>query len=760
MLLAASPFFIGAGYSLASGLGTLADVVLFVSLMWVASQFGGFAAGALLSVLPVRLPFRLIGKGIALMVLLMLIFKRTQVQSIGAAAIAGCALLAGYAAGSGIWLAFRSRQRRLLAGVHGLIGTASLLLFHGWLFAGATDGNGPGRAPAEPVVPVAGMVRDAADPSARGPHRVVSFTYGSGTDRYRPEFAGGAAIRTRTVDATALIDDWDWSRRWLWNTDPAALPLNGRVWLPAGDGGPYPLVLIVHGNHGMADYSDEGYGYLGELLASRGYAVVSVDANFLNHSTWEGNLGDLSENITIRAWLILQHVLEIETLSQTEGNLLSGKADLDRIALIGHSRGGQAAMLAAEFDRFFAAEHHADIRIGRDFGIDAVIALAPTDFLVDRRSVSAGNVNYLLLQGAADADVTRFPGDRQFSRVGFQPEDGDFYLKASLYIQGANHGQFNEDWGRRDLNLPAAWLLNGRDLLAGDDQRQIAKVYVSAFLDTVFGKSDRYLPMFRDYRQASQWLPPTGLVGRYGDSRFAVLADFDEDRIPETGRLRAVLEAEGDSAWTERDLTDRGGGSRMNRVAEFAWEGDEASLVITLPAETIWPESQTVEAVGLALADLSPEEGELDVVIELETREGTVVRMDLDEGPPVPGPVETRFVKAVPGNLLEEAVKDGALRTAGETVLQSYYVPLEEEYDSPETAVEPEHAEPEDGVSAMGPLTEEGDQASTDGPMGGSHVSDCEPIEPEDIGQIRILLEKEGGGTVLLDDIGLYLTHS
>ena len=27
---------------------------------------------------------------------------------------------------------------------------------------------------------------------------------------------------------------------------------------------PAPLVLVVHGNHGMADYSDPGYAYLGE----------------------------------------------------------------------------------------------------------------------------------------------------------------------------------------------------------------------------------------------------------------------------------------------------------------------------------------------------------------------------------------------------------------------------------------------------------------------------------------------------------------
>ena len=51
--------------------------------------------------------------------------------------------------------------------------------------------------------------------------------------------------------------------------------------------GLFPLVLIVHGNHLMNDYSDPGYEYLGKLLASKGYIFVSVDENFLNAAPYE-----------------------------------------------------------------------------------------------------------------------------------------------------------------------------------------------------------------------------------------------------------------------------------------------------------------------------------------------------------------------------------------------------------------------------------------------------------------------------------------
>jgi dienelactone hydrolase len=741
MLLAASPFFVGAGLSVSSGLGRLADVTLFVSLIWIGCRFGGWLLAGLLSLLPVRLPFRLIGNGIALHAAVTAILQRAEMNAAGAAALAGTALLAGYLAGSGIWLLVCGQGRRLAIIGYAGTGVASFLLFFAWMFGDAAyaviASDRPETAEAGP--PAA----DEADPSAFGPWRVQTFTYGSGLDPYRPEYAEEAVVRTRTVDGSALIDDWGWSRSWLWDADPSALPLNGRVWMPYGgpEEGPYPLVLIMHGNHQMADYSDDGYAYLGELLASRGYLTVSVDANFLNHSTWEGNLGDNGENITVRAWLLLQHLREIESLSQTAGNPFSGKADMERIALIGHSRGGQAAVLAAGFDDFFAGERHAGIRIGRNFGIDAVVALAPTDFPVDGRYVPAANVHYLLLQGSNDADVTSFSGDRQFGRISHDPGLDRFFVKASLYIGGANHGQFNEDWERRDVAYPTAWLLNGRALLSGEEQRQIAKVYVSAFLDTALRGTDRYLPMFRDYRHALDWLPDTLFISRYADSRFVPLVNFEEAARLSSGWSPVTVDVIGNGRWQEFELGNRYGEGRHNHVAQLEWTGDEATVTIGVPQGVLPGDILEAEAFGIALADLSPEEGELGVVVELETRDGEVFRTDLDDMVPVPGPVETCFLKPFPGDLLEEAVRNGELETSMEMVLQSYYL----SFDGDGPAEEDPGAGPA-GLPDPSWGSEEGGPAPEWGAM-------------EDIGEIRITVEKEGGGTVLLDDIGLYLAE-
>lgn len=91
---------------------------------------------------------------------------------------------------------------------------------------------------------------------------------------------------TKTVDASDFVEKWSSVRTRTLGFGPEAMPLNGQVWYPEGKGD-FPLVMIVHGNHLMTDYSDPGYEYLGNLLASRGYIVVSVDENFLNGSPYD-----------------------------------------------------------------------------------------------------------------------------------------------------------------------------------------------------------------------------------------------------------------------------------------------------------------------------------------------------------------------------------------------------------------------------------------------------------------------------------------
>jgi dienelactone hydrolase len=165
-----------------------------------------------------------------------------------------------------------------------------------------------------------------------------------------------------------------WARRKYWGFDVDKLPLNARVWYPEG-AGPFPLALIVHGNHDMAEFSDPGYAYLGELLASRGFILASIDENFLN----SGLFHDPPKQQQVRGWMLLEHLKLWREWNQAAGNPFRGKVDMAHIALMGHSRGGEAAATAALFNRLRYYPDNANIRFDYGFAIQAVVAIAPAD---------------------------------------------------------------------------------------------------------------------------------------------------------------------------------------------------------------------------------------------------------------------------------------------------------------------------------------------------------------------------------------------
>ena len=189
------------------------------------------------------------------------------------------------------------------------------------------------------------------NPAKLGKYKVEKFTYGNGSDQNRKEYAEGVKYKTATIDASHLLPEWKGKkkkqRESYWGFGVKNFPLNGRVFLPEGNG-PFPITLIVHGNHSMIDYSDDGYGYLGELLASQGIIAVSVDENFIN-AHWSGDFR--GKEMPARAWILLKHLEQWRNWNTDTNHELFQKIDMDHIMLVGHSRGGEAVSIAAAFNR-------------------------------------------------------------------------------------------------------------------------------------------------------------------------------------------------------------------------------------------------------------------------------------------------------------------------------------------------------------------------------------------------------------------------
>jgi dienelactone hydrolase len=424
-----------------------------------------------------------------------------------------------------------------------------------------------------------------AAPGENGNFQFSTFTYGSGKDIRREEFAEGASYMTESVDGRAFLDNWKklggWWRTRYWGFDAKELPINARVWMPEGKG-PFPLVLVVHGNHSMQDFSDPGYDYLGEFLASRGMILVSVDENFINAS-WTDMFGRLEKENDARGWLLLEHLRVWDGWNSDSDHPLSGKIDMDKIALMGHSRGGEAVGHAAMLNTLDYYPDDATIKLGYHFNIRGIVAIAPVDgqYKPGGTGTKFENVDYLTIHGAQDADVTSFAGAMQYERIKFT--DSIYHFKSAVYIAGANHGQFNTSWGDNDIGVTFKGILNLGQLMPAAEQQAVAKVYIGAFLEATLNDKKEYLPLFADARTGKGWLPEAIYLSQFEDSNTRIWTDFESDFDVKTLSDGGQLLGENLSVWRESEI-DMEYGKKGSRAVYLGWNYEKLNEVI----DTLW----------------------------------------------------------------------------------------------------------------------------------------------------------------------------
>lgn len=710
----------------AAGWGLYASIfILYAVYSWLTLSLAGDDSGARLTV---GVTFLLVVLGGPLLALLFWLVSRVVIKPLAALPqllfAAGCsaaialyvtvdskagtgeklAILAVFSAagmliGGGAWSLIRVRKlqsKNLWRGAIPLLcvlgGLALLAAEISWFLdpgdmaqqrtASATNANSE-------VSPIA-----LPNPAMRGRYAVATLSYGSGNDRQRVAYGNGAALRTHSVDGSAFVQGWKdgaglagWfarARTRYWGFDATAMPIQGRVWYPLRDE-PSPLVLMVHGNHLMNESSDTGYDYLGELLASRGYIFVSVDENFLNSSVYDiaaelaGFAGAdlaLRKETDARAWLLLEHLRVWREWNSTAGHLFGNKVDMTRIALMGHSRGGEAVAVAAAFNRL--AAYPDDARVSFDYGFDirSLVAIAPADgqYRPADMPTPLSDIDYLLLQGSHDADQGTFSGSRQYQRLRLS-DHGDWF-KSYVYIYRANHGLFNQSWGNRDTWGLNGRLLNVKALLQAAEQQEIAKVYISAFLAATLNGEDGYRQLFQDYRSAAAWLPNTQYLQQYAESGDLLLSTFDEDIDPRTMTLKSgTISAAGLSTWHEQRLRLRWDDADTN-VVYLGWT-HPANGNAPYYRMTFTPESANLSANSMLLFSMAdaqentsrePVQKPLDLTVVVSDANGNSAALAL-----------SRFRHIEP-QFAATLRRWGVLRSIGrsELVLQRFQLPLSE----------------------------------------------------------------------------------
>ncbi|RIV33044.1 hypothetical protein D2V08_11580 [Flagellimonas lutimaris] len=562
------------------------------------------------------------------------------------------------------------------------------------------------------------------NPATKGNFEVDVFTYGSGTDEKRPEYAEGVKMKTPTVDASLLLPEWKgkkkkWREKY-WGFGVDSFPLNARVYMPKGDG-PFPMVMMVHGNHSMLDYSDGGYAYLGKVLASRGILGVSVDENFIN-GHWSGDF--MGKEMPTRGWLLLKHLEQWKKWNEDSSSDLAGKVDLDNIILVGHSRGGEAVSIAAAFNTLDRFPDNGNEKFDFGFGIKGVITIAPTDYRY-KREISLKDINYLSIQGAYDSDETSFWGMRPYHRLKFSENFEGF--KAGLYMNHANHGQFNSTWGRSDFGAPMKWLLNLKPLVKGEEQRQVAKVYVSAFAEAVLKGSKVYQPMFKNVDLVSDWLPKEDYRSQYSDIYKNVLVNFEGDLDVTSSPNGIKLSAENFKFWRETELESRDGGSQQNNALVLGWQYGANASKDSIPIYSIaLPDTISdfgmvdTLALSMAMGNISelktkdkkgknieaPKIG-FNFSVVLKDSLGNSASVALDKENRLPSTIKTKFTKF-------KFLDKDMIGKDSEVQLKSCYIPIS------------------------------------------SFLEKTDSLKLNKLQSIHLVFDKDSLGVVVLDDIGFY----
>ncbi|MCB1036856.1 MAG: hypothetical protein KDD47_23725, partial [Acidobacteria bacterium] len=301
----------------------------------------------------------------------------------------------------------------------------------------------------------------------------------------------------RAFDLTSL--GFPLVRNWFTIRYPAQSPGGVGASLPSGTDR-YPVVLFLHGRHPTcasgtafnpscpaADRiaSHRGYDYILDSLAKQGYIAISVDAYDIQPS-------NSTNNYEARGILILEHLNRMEDwdLNGTDpwGGMFQNRIDMSRIAIVGHSRGGEGVVAAAELDVTLSGTY--------GHGIDAVIAIAPTDQQVGTKW-EVLHTPYLLLVGAADGDV--------WNLQGFRPWDDSFptgsspqFEKSLAYVHGANHNFWNTVWtpGSGDPYASDDGASYTGPRLTAAEQRETGLTPITGFVHQHLGGVGEYRQIF------------------------------------------------------------------------------------------------------------------------------------------------------------------------------------------------------------------------------------------------------------------------
>ncbi|MEU1511659.1 hypothetical protein ABZ490_05795 [Streptomyces sp. NPDC005811] len=295
---------------------------------------------------------------------------------------------------------------------------------------------------------------------------------------------------------------------------------------PKGATGKRPLALFLHGRHATCykpGAGDDGVtgdwpcptglkaipsyqGYLQDqkLLASQGYVTVSISANGINAQDWAAEDGGAQA----RSSLVRQHLAKWAGWAAHPGDapaaVRNTKADLDRVLLVGHSRGGEGVDRAAMDSLYPAPAAQDGYRGPVRWKIRGTVLIGPTVFGQN----PVPDVPSTTILPGCDGDVSDLQGEVYAD--GTRGVSKGAALHSAVYVVGANHNFFNTEWTPGKAQAPANddfWddpestdrdpvcSTGTRTRLTADQQHRAGATYIAAAARLFVAGDDRVRPL-------------------------------------------------------------------------------------------------------------------------------------------------------------------------------------------------------------------------------------------------------------------------
>jgi pimeloyl-ACP methyl ester carboxylesterase len=326
----------------------------------------------------------------------------------------------------------------------------------------------------------------------------------------------GAALIPDLADFP-LVKSYDLGMASLTQTDvdkafeTMPLALTGAIALPP-DNFPVPWIVILHGRHAGCHFNpdatsqwpcdpeprfDLGFAYLAQALAEVGYGVIIPNLNAAFSETYGATADNRNELADQRSGQIINaHLTRLAQADRGDdpgfGLSLTGRIDLTRLAMIGHSMGGGAATLSAIQRLHINSAASLQAKIAGGLGpIAALVLVSPTrSYAIAQRpdAYQLPDVPTAVIAGGCDRDIFDLSSLYYAETARQQPRTSPVL---GILLPGANHHYFSaaveeDDYYRQPNNGQLCNPQRSRDRLSRVAQENFLAQYTTAFLQTVW----------------------------------------------------------------------------------------------------------------------------------------------------------------------------------------------------------------------------------------------------------------------------------